>query len=197
MAFHPDKCSTLRISRARKPITPSYTLQGHTLGTEDSTRYLGTDLQSKLSWNRHIDQVVKKGNSVLGFLRRNLKVSNGATKTSAYFSLVRPAGLQCCCNVWSPYPQEATQKLEIVQRRAAIYVTNRYRNTSSVTLMLDHLHWKSLESIRVKCQLTMMFKTLHSLVDIPLDRYLISASSGTRSQHEQKLRQIQASSDYY
>ena len=71
MAFHPDKCSTLQISRARIPITASYTLKGHTLD-----RYLRVELQSNLSWNRHIDQTVKKGNNMLGFLRRNLKVSN-------------------------------------------------------------------------------------------------------------------------
>ncbi|MEW8548739.1 MAG: hypothetical protein AB2693_34995 [Candidatus Thiodiazotropha sp.] len=90
MAFHPDKCSTLRITRSRKPITKNYSLRGHTLTTEDSTRYLGVEMQSNMSWHKHIDQTIKKGNSMLGFLRRNLKVSNEETKTAAYFSLVRP-----------------------------------------------------------------------------------------------------------
>ena len=73
MAFHPDKCSTIRISRSRNPITTDYTLKGHTLTTEDYTKYLGVKLQSTFSWNRHIDQTVKKANSMVGFLRRNLK----------------------------------------------------------------------------------------------------------------------------
>ena len=90
MAFHPDKCSTLRTSRARNLITVSYTLKGHTLETEESTRYLGVDLQSNLSWNQHINQTVKKENSMLGFLHRILKVSNESTKMGIYFSLVRP-----------------------------------------------------------------------------------------------------------
>ena len=63
MAFHPDKCSTIRISRSRNPITTDYTLKGHTLTTEDYTKYLGVKLQSTFSWNRHIDQTVKKANS--------------------------------------------------------------------------------------------------------------------------------------
>ena len=41
----------------------------------------------------------------------------------------------------------------------------------------------------------MMFKILHGLVDIPPDKYLISAS--VKSTHEQKFRQFQAYSDYY
>ena len=31
MAFHPEKCSAIRVTRAKKPISSSYTLQGHTL----------------------------------------------------------------------------------------------------------------------------------------------------------------------
>ena len=49
MAFHPEKCSAIRVTRARKPISSSYTLKGHTLNMEDSTRYLGVELQSSMS----------------------------------------------------------------------------------------------------------------------------------------------------
>jgi hypothetical protein len=34
--------------------------------------------------------------------------------------------------------------IERVQRRAARFVTNKYRNTSSVGNMLQHLEWRSL-----------------------------------------------------
>ena len=139
-------------------------------------------LQPNLSLNRHIDQIAKKGNSMLDFLRRNLKVNNEATKTAAYLSLVRP-GLEYCCSLWSPHTQEATQKLEIVQPKAARYVTNRYRNTSSVTSMLDHLQWEPLESRRIKHRLAtcMMLNILHGLVDIPPDKYLTPASTRMHS----------------
>ena len=105
MAFHPDECSTIRISRSRDPITTDYALKCHTLTTEDSIKYLGVELQSTFSWNRHIDQTVKKANSMVGFLRRNLRVSSEATKTSAYYSMVRPL-IEYCSTVWSPYTKE-------------------------------------------------------------------------------------------
>ena len=126
------------------------------------------ELQSSFSWNRHIDQTVKKANSMLGFLRRNLRISNENTKTSAYRSMVRPL-LEYCSIVWSPYTQE---DIEMVQRRAARYVTNRHHNTSSVTSMLEHLEWETLEARRTKNQLVMFFKIIHGLVDIPAKRYL-------------------------
>ena len=183
MAFHPDKCSTIRISRSRNSITTDYTLKGHTLTTEDYTKYLGVELQSTFSWNRHIDQTVKKANSMVGFLRRNLRVSSEANKTSAYYSMVRPL-LEYCSTVWSPYTKEYIQKIEMVQR-------------SSVTSMLDHLEWETLESRRTKNQLIMFFKIVHGLVDIPADKYLTPASTRTRSRHSLKYRQIPTSSDYY
>ena len=104
----------------------------HVLQNEDSTKYIGVELQSSLSWNRHIDQTVKNANSMLGFVRRNLRISTERTKTSAYRSMVRPL-LEYCSTVWSPYNQEDIKKIEMVQRRAASYVTNRYHNTSNVT----------------------------------------------------------------
>ena len=85
MAFHLEKCSAIRVTRARKPISSSYTLKGHTLNMEDSTWYLGVELQSSMSWNRHMDQAVKKANSTLWILRRNLRISNEQTKAAAYF----------------------------------------------------------------------------------------------------------------
>ena len=49
-------------------IRRKVTLKGHTLNMEDFTQYLGVELQSYMSWNRHMDQAVKKANSTLGFL---------------------------------------------------------------------------------------------------------------------------------
>ena len=109
---------------------------------------------------------------------------------------MRP-GLEYCCTVWSPHTQEVTQKLEMVQCRASRYVNNRYRNTSIVTSMQDHLQWEPPESRRIKYRLAIIFQILHGQVDIPSDKYLTPASTRARSQHGQKFRQIQASSDYY
>ena len=79
--------------------------------------------------------------------------------------------------------------IEMIQRRAARYVTNQYHNTSSVTSMLDHLEWETLESRRTKNQRIMFFKIVHDLVDIPADKYLTPASTRTRSRHSLKYRQ--------
>jgi hypothetical protein len=45
-------------------------------------------------------------------------------------------------------PKPVLDKIESVQRRAARYVAKRYHNTSSVTSMLNHLNWNTLENRR-------------------------------------------------
>ena len=67
MCFHPEKkCSILRVTRARSPVLHPYTLKGQFLHTDEQSKYLGVDITSNLSWNPHIDRIVKKGNSMLG-----------------------------------------------------------------------------------------------------------------------------------
>ena len=132
---------------------------------------------------------------MLGFLRRNLRVANEKTKTSAYISLVRPS-LEYCATVWSPYTQTEIKKLEMVQRRAARYVTNRHHNTSSVTSMIDHLQWDTLECRRNKAQVAMLFKIANNLVDIQEELYLTRAPTRPRSANDRQYQRISTSRLY-
>ena len=43
ITFHPEKCSAIRMTRSRNPISSNYSLKGHTLEVEDSTRCLGVE----------------------------------------------------------------------------------------------------------------------------------------------------------
>ena len=57
----------------------------------------------------------------LGFLKRNLTVSNTDIKSRAYQTLVRPK-LEYSCSVWDPHNNEYKKKIEMVQRqRAALW----------------------------------------------------------------------------
>ena len=196
MEFHPQKCSVLSVTKSRSPIKHPYMLKGHILEVQDCTKYLGVDLQSSMSWKNHIDRITKKANSTLGFLRRNLKASSEETKSNAYFCMVR-SNLEYCCSVWSPHYKDQIKKVEMVQRRAARFATNRYRNTSSVSSMLDHLQWEPLESRRSKIQLNLLYKVVEDLIDIPASKYLTPSTAITRAAHSRKFRQYSTSSDSF
>ncbi|CAH1245879.1 Hypp7594 [Branchiostoma lanceolatum] len=93
MAFHPDKCIQLPLTRARKPLNAdsNSTLHSHTLKRVPSAKYLGVTLQTDLYWGIKINNTSSKANRTLGFLRRNLRVFSGKNKGLAYQSWNTPA----------------------------------------------------------------------------------------------------------
>ena len=168
MEFNVDKCFTMRVGRQRgrsKMDPPMYSLHGQVLCITDNTKYLGFTITSDRKWYSHIQKVTSKANSVLGLLRRNLRIASKAVKTQAYETLVI-LYLEYACTVWDPHTQVNVRRLDSAQRRAARYVCNRWHNTSSVSEMQNELSWESLASRRERARLCMMYKVVHGLVDI-------------------------------
>ena len=94
---------------------------------------------------------------------------------------VSPFSIPGSNTVWDPHTRTQINQIEKVQRRAARYVTNQYRNTSSVTDMLQHFNWPSLEIRRTRVRLIMFCKIIHHVVAIhPLDTLLLPTTTITR-----------------
>ena len=74
---------------------------------------------------------------------------------------------------------------EKVQRRAARWVASDYNPMSSVTYLLDQLHWKSLQSRRCIDRLNLLYRVLHhALPSIQLPEYFKPTSYPTRLHHQ-------------
>jgi hypothetical protein len=181
MEFHPAKCNVLRITKKKTKIIHRYTLHSHILEEVSSAKYLGVTISDDMSWNHHIDSTIAKANSKLGFLKRNLKIKDRKLKEKAYIAIVRPS-TEYCSTVWDPHTQQQSRSLEMVQRRAARWVTGRYHNTSSVTDMLSDLGWRDLAQRRVDSRVMMMYKITRGLVDIPIGHYIRLQRNGIHIQ---------------
>ena len=104
-------------------------------------------------------------------------------------SLVRPT-LEYASSVWDPYQQNDIHRLEMVQRRAARYITNRYHNTSSVSSMIEQLEWTTLEERRKHIRLLMMYKLKNNNVRVDASMSsskLIPNERPSRNNNEQAL----------
>ena len=97
MSFNPSKCNTMNIARETKVARTDYTLKGKVLKCVESAPYLGVT-SSSLTWNHHIKTTAAKANKILGFVKRNLKVTCKKAKILAYQTLVRPK-LEYCSTV--------------------------------------------------------------------------------------------------
>ena len=150
----------LRITNKRNPIIFNYTLHDHILATVTQAKYLGVTITNDLNWKQHVENISKSANKALGFLRRNLRINSVKAKEQAYLTYVRPI-LEYSCTVWDPYRIYQQRQLEMVQRRAARFVCNRYRQTSSVTNMMAGLDWEPLIKRRRAFRMIMFYK-MHS-----------------------------------
>ena len=92
------------------------------LSLSDHCKYLGVILQSNLKWNRHIEETIAGTNSILGLLRRHIKVASTYVKDLAYRALIRPK-LEYASVVWSPWQQFTLKKFSVVQLAMSLTIT--------------------------------------------------------------------------
>ena len=127
----------------------------------------------------------------MAFLRRNIRSAPQSAKDKAYKTYVHPT-LEYASTTWASKTATLNQKIEMVQRRSARFVMNGYRRTSSATAMLETLNWDTLERRRDQARLTMMYRIVHQLVDIPAETYLTPSSQTGRTRgHDTRFQQIQ------
>ena len=104
--------------------------------------------------------------------------------------------------IWDPYTKKDVLKLEILQHRAARFVTNKpwYKNkhNESITKMLTDLHWPTLESRRKQARLIVLFKIVNGLLTVPA-RFLppLPTITYTRANHSLKYVHPQPNLDLY
>jgi hypothetical protein len=149
------------------------------LNQTDSAKYLGLNIHKSLSWDSHIDKITKKVNSTLAFLGHNVSRCPTTIKAQCYTTLVRPT-LAYASSIWSASKKDSINKVEAVQRRAAMFATGDYQRTSSVTAMLQQLQWQSLQSRRAYAQTVMLYCIVYNLVDIPAEHHINRTSLRTR-----------------
>jgi ribonuclease P/MRP protein subunit RPP40 len=169
MQFNIDKCAIMNITTKRNISKFDYKMQGTSLEIVKNHPYLGVELNEKLKFNLHIDNITSKASSALGFLKRNLRHCPKQVKERAYHTLVRPK-LEYSSTIWNPQQKTQVSQIEQIQRNAARFVLGKpfnYQNPSSVTSMIQELNWPSLEKRRYNADLVLMYKVVHKLVAVP------------------------------
>ena len=137
----------------------------------------------------------QKANSTIGFLKRNTRSAPQASKDTAYRTFVRHI-VEYAATAWAPFTDTANDKIEMVQRRAARFVTNDYGRTSSVIDLLANLGWDTLQKRRDIARLSVMYRIVHELVDIPVEPFLTPSTSMTRG-HDSRFHQIRTLNTTY
>ncbi|MCS5550755.1 MAG: reverse transcriptase domain-containing protein [Gammaproteobacteria bacterium] len=162
MRFNAKKCYILSINNKSSRL---YTLEDHILQEVQDNPYLGLQISNDLKWNIHVNNICKKANATLGFLRRNLRnVPESCCKT-AYVSLVKSM-MEYGATIWNPYLKGDIDKLERIQNRGVRFVKRDYksREPGSISKMKKELDLETLEERRHSLRLILMYKVVEGLV---------------------------------
>ena len=169
MEFHPGKCQLLKFANKKEKIPTNYKIHDTPILETDSAKYLGVAIDANLNWRYQYSSMIKKCNSTLAFIRRNLNHSPRFVRERCYTALVRPR-IEYAGAVWDPHNKIHRQEIEKVQKRAARFVTGNYKmETGNTKFNLDSLEWPTLEERRLQTKLTIFQKARLKLIDIPTD----------------------------
>ena len=125
------------------------------------SRLLGVQIDEKLTWNKHVEDVAKKATSGVGAIRRIRDFVDRKTLISIYNALVRPH-FEYCSEVWDTLGIGISTRLQKLQNRAARIIMGMKNDTPALEA-ITALGWETLESYRAKSKAVQMYKVLNDL----------------------------------
>ena len=142
MDFNNSICQVIHVTGPKKTVKTAYILHGQVLESVPCARYLGVDISSGLTWKSHVDRVNANVNRTLGFIRRIIKTKMSKVRDATYNSL------EYALAVRDPHTRVRISQIEHVQQRAARWTVSNFDRLASVSEMVQHLGWRSLEQRR-------------------------------------------------
>lgn len=170
--LNPAKCQTMTFSKKRVSITFDYNISQHTLCRVFSFKDLGIVFNSSLDFTEHINSLVKRANSMLGFVKRWSKEFQDPYVTlSLYNCFVRPH-LEYASQVWTPFYDVHRSRIEAVQHNFVRFALKGLPWTDPYNLppyehRIQLLHIQSLLQRRVNNDIVFIHQLLSGALDAP------------------------------
>lgn len=125
LCLNVDKCNIMSFTWKRSTIESVYMIQGVVLTRLHVMRDLGVLMDKKLTFSKHVEHIIAKSYSMLGFLMRICKAFKDVqTLKSIYFAHVR-SYLEYASVVWHPYKDTYVDKIESIQKKFLMYALRR------------------------------------------------------------------------
>ena len=111
LQFHPNKCQVLTLGNSK--FNFDYSLPDNTSNTRKVLDYvkeakdLGVIIDTRLSFDAHINNKTNKANSILGIIRRSYTHLDESILMILYKALVRPY-LEYANTIWHPYKKKTS-----------------------------------------------------------------------------------------
>ena len=124
---------------------PSFEIGDQKINMIADTNYLGVQIDDKLRWYRHFEQVKAKVLRALSVIKHAKKFLPSGDLQKMYRGIVEPH-FSYCCPVWGRCSETKLNSLQKIQNRAARITTNSPYD-ASVAPLLQNLGWPSFKDL--------------------------------------------------
>jgi len=172
LSMNPAKCLILTITRQINIQAAEYKIKGIPLKRTECARDLGVLVDSRLKFDQHIENIVKKASKMLGFVIRICrKFRNVKSIIQMYNSLVR-SQLEYCSTIWSPMYTIHAEKIENIQHRFTRFIYKKFHYPDeSYENRVMRLGLTTLIDRRIQTDIM----TLHDIIHYKIDCDLIES----------------------
>ena len=166
MLFNKDKCKCLHIGQAN--AKKNYLMNNTVLLSTEREKDVGVVVSSDMKVSEQCGIAARKGNQILGLIRRNIVYRDKRLIILLCISLVRPH-LEYCIQAWRPHMRKDIDKLEHVQRRATRLISEI--SQLSYEERLQKCRLTTLETKRIRGDQIEVFKIMHGYVGLNKDMF--------------------------
>ena len=127
VVLNPEKCKELRISFARTPqLFDAITIDGKELEIVKSAKLLGVTLSDNLSWNAHVNELVKKSSKKLYFMVQLKRAQVPPLDLALFYkACIRSAVDYAVPVFYNALPQYLKNELVRIEKRALSIILPR------------------------------------------------------------------------
>ena len=163
VTFNAAKTVYLKVSRKINATPkPALKLKGENIKEVASHKHLGLTFNDSHTWTNHIENLVTKAAKCVGLLRRICCEVPRECLETLYKSMILPI-LEYGDIIFDGSADIHIDRLEKVQRQAALTCTGAYKHTKH-TKLLDELGWPPLSQRRKQHRMNTMYKLQKGLL---------------------------------
>ena len=192
LRFHPQKCTVLSLGRNRYEYEYHMVTANEVvpLDKPDYEKDLGVLIDRGLTFEEHINHIVKKANRLTGLMWRSFSYVDKKVFVTLYKSMIRPH-LEYAASIWSPHTWKQAEEIKKIQRRA----------TKRVAVLRDLPYEERIKALklptlvyrRLRGDVVKVYKYMNNLYDVkPI---IIEDKDDTRRGHLAKLEKLGCKKD--
>lgn len=159
-------------SRKTDPVLYEYNLNNIALTRPEFIKDLGVTFDGKLTFNKHIEQIVQSSYKNLGFVLRNSKGFTDVNVFLLLFNTFVRSKLEYASLIWNPGYIIHIDSLENILRRFLKFMSYIIDGVYPAVgfpqhILLSRFDIESLEARRDKQALLFLFKLIHNVLSYP------------------------------